>query len=86
MYNLWGKREIRWTRPISLFFLHFIEKKVVKMFGTLEKMYYFCGVQEQIIAFEGNETFLKLFTQMLAYMKSFSYLCIVNDNEYGTWS
>ena len=31
------------------------------MFGTLEKMYYFCGVREQIIAFEYDETFFETF-------------------------
>ena len=31
------------------------------MFGTLEKMYYFCGVKEQITAFEDNETFFETF-------------------------
>ena len=31
------------------------------MFGTLEKLYYFCGVREQIIAFEYNEIFVKTF-------------------------
>lgn len=31
------------------------------MFGTLKKMYYFCGVKEQITAFGGNETFFETF-------------------------
>ena len=31
------------------------------MFGTLRKMYYFCGVQEQIVALEGNKTFFETF-------------------------
>lgn len=31
------------------------------MFGTLEKLYYFCGVQEQILVFENNETFFETF-------------------------
>ena len=31
------------------------------MFGRLKKLYYFCGVREQIDALEGDETFLKTF-------------------------
>ena len=31
------------------------------MFGTLEKMYYFCGVQEQKLGFENNEFFFEIF-------------------------
>ena len=31
------------------------------MFGSLKKMYYFCGVKEQIVALEGNETFFETF-------------------------
>jgi hypothetical protein len=31
------------------------------MFGSLEKLYYFCGVQEQIDEFESNETFFEDF-------------------------
>lgn len=31
------------------------------MFGTLEKLYYFCGVGEQTNEFESNEVFLKTF-------------------------
>ena len=31
------------------------------MFGSLGKMYYFCGVREQITAFEYDETFFETF-------------------------
>ena len=31
------------------------------MFGKLEKMYYFCGVKERIVALEGDETFFEFF-------------------------
>ena len=31
------------------------------MLGKLLKLLYFCGVQEQIVALEGNETFFKTF-------------------------
>jgi hypothetical protein len=34
---------------------------VVKLFGSLGKMYYFCGVQEQIVALDDNETFFETF-------------------------
>ena len=42
-------------------FFTFFEKIVTKLFGTLEKLYYFCGVQVQIIAFEYDETFFETF-------------------------
>jgi hypothetical protein len=31
------------------------------MLGKLLKLLYFCGVQEQIVALEGNETFFETF-------------------------
>ena len=42
------------------------------MFGRLEKLLYFCGVGEQTDGKELDKFFLKLFSEMLAYMKSFS--------------
>lgn len=67
------------------FFLYFLEKKVVKMFGSLDFFDYFCGVKENCHVNELNIFFLKIFALTIVYMNFLYYLCTeqIKKNDYG---
>jgi hypothetical protein len=41
------------------------------MFGTLEKLYYFCGVKEQIVALEDKKTFFETFCSITCVYENY---------------